>query len=492
MAVQSFVSTVAFGTLLQPIVVLALIVFGCLALAGMLRALQTVVVERLQERVFARAVLEMAHKLPHVELSALRGGEHPDPVNRFFDVLVIQKSLASLLLDGIAIVLSTVVGMMLLAFYHPFLLAFDVVLLALIALVVLGLGRGGVRTSIYESKAKHAVASYLEDVVRNPMAFRLYPAMAAEKADDLARAYLVARRAHFRVVLRQSVGALALQALASAGLLAVGGWLVLERRLTLGQLVAAELVVGSVVAGVSKLGKHIETYYDLVASIDKLGHVLDLPLEHQGGALVPDSGGGCAVVAEGPVVERLTGARTLRLAPGQVTILPRREGDDAHSFGDACWGAEGDSIQVTLDGVHARDVPRDELRRVVAVVSEANAFAGSVFDNVALARPWVGTAEVLSALRRSGLDRVVHELPQAADTELATGGAPLTSSQVTMLSVARALAGRPRLLVLDGVLDSLPDDAVAAVLSSLGSAARETTAVVLTNRKDLRSFAPGA
>ena len=89
----------------------------------------------------------------------------------------------------------------------------------------------------------------------------------------------MARRQHFRVLLRQFAFALCLQALASTVLLGVGGWLVVTGELTLGQLVASELVVTAIVSAFAKIGKSLESFYDLMAAVDKVGHLLDLPIE---------------------------------------------------------------------------------------------------------------------------------------------------------------------------------------------------------------------
>ena len=169
------------------------------------------------------------------------------------------------------------------AFYHPALLGFDLVLLLCLGLVVFGLGRGAVGSAIRESRAKYAVAAWLQDLTRNPTAFKLHSGnqLALDRADQLAIDWLDARRVHFRVVMRQILFALGLQALAATALLGIGGWLVIRGELGLGQLVAAELIVMMIVGSFAKIGKHLESFFDLLASMDKLGHLFDLSTEPQ-------------------------------------------------------------------------------------------------------------------------------------------------------------------------------------------------------------------
>lgn len=215
LGVQFLVNTVAFGALVQPLVVLSLLVAAGLSFAAILRALQAYVVERLQQRIFARVAMDLAQRLPRVRLDALDGRHGPELMNRFFEVVSVQKGAATMLVDGVAIVLHTLGGALLLAFYHPFLLAFDVVLIASIALIVVVLGRGAIATAIKESKQKFALAAWLQETARHVEVFKLQNAdrMARARAEALTLSYLQARRKHFRIVFRQLIGALAVQAL---------------------------------------------------------------------------------------------------------------------------------------------------------------------------------------------------------------------------------------------------------------------------------------
>ena len=192
LAVEALVSTVAMNLLVQQLVVLSLVLLVCLSLAAAMRALQTCVVEVIQQRIFIRVTSDLAYRLPRVRADAFDREYGPEMVNRFFDVLTVQKVGALLLLDGIAIVLQTVIGLLVLAFYHPYLLGFSVVVLGAMVFTVFVLGRGAVATSIRESRAKYAVAGRLEELVLAPLAYKQQGGaeFAMDRADVLARRYL--------------------------------------------------------------------------------------------------------------------------------------------------------------------------------------------------------------------------------------------------------------------------------------------------------------
>ncbi|HEU4404562.1 MAG TPA: ABC transporter ATP-binding protein [Polyangiaceae bacterium] len=492
-AVQSLVNTVAFGSLVQPIVVLTLLVLAGLGFANALRALQARVVELIQERLFVRAAADLAFRLPRVRAGAFAGHHGPELVNRFFDVLTVQKGAAALLLDGLALVLQTAIGMVLLAFYHPLLLAFDVVLLGAVAFLLLVMGRGATGTAVDESKAKYAVAAWLEELARHPATFKGPGggAFALGRVDELCRRYLGARRRHFRVLFRQIVGALALHAAASAALLGIGGWLVVARQLTLGQLVAAELIVSAVVAGVAKFGKHLETYYDLAAAVDKLGHLVDLPLEREGGDAIP-AGAGAPLVelrgAAGPAgpARGAAGGVDFALAAGDRVALTGPNGAGKTALLELLYGLHDPSSGALLvGGAPAAEVSLEAWRRGVAFVGGHEVFEATVADNVAMGRAEVGPDEVRRALAAVGLLEAVRGLPEGIHTPLATGGAPLSPGQAGLLALARALAGRPRAVLVDGVLDALDARARAAALDALCDPSAPWALVVSTQRDDV-------
>lgn len=493
LAVETLVNTVAFGRLLQPVVILALMLLTFLSFSASLRALQTFVVEIVQRRLFARVAADLAYRLPRVQAEALDGASGRELVNRFFDVVTVQKVCAQLLLDALTLVISVLIGMAVLAFYHPWLLGFDMVLLASIAFVIFVLGRGAVASSVKESKTKYRMAAWLEDLAGNATAFRSGGAaeFALERADRLTYDYLSARKKHFRILMRQILFALGIQAVASTVLLGLGGWLVIDGQLTLGQLVAAELIVAIIVGSFAKLGKHMEAFYDLLASVDKLGQLFDLPVEKQDGLLHPPTERPAEVILHAVGYSFPTGKRVLdgvdaHLKSGERWVLEGRSGSGKSVLLDLLFGTRSPTFgHLTINGVDPRDLRPDVLRRQVALVREVEVFEGTLAENVHLERADVATADVREALERVGLLDDVLRLPQGMDTQLSSGGAPLTPNQARRLMLARGIAGRPTLLLVDGALDALPDADADRLAEMLSAPEQPWTLVLVTGRESL-------
>ena len=487
-AVQSLVNTVAFGSLIQPLAVLTVLLAVALIGAAILRALQVRVAEMLQRRLFVRMVTEIGGRLARVSPRALREANGPELLNRFFDVFTTQKSVASLLLGGVDAVLIALVGLLVLAFYHPALLAFDLMLILGAALVLIPLGRGGTGTSIAESKAKYAVVGWLEEMARHPMSFKLAGGeqLAQAQVERLAGSYLDQRDRHFRVVFRQVVGALSIEVIASVALLAVGGLLVIERQLSIGQLVAAELIVTAVVASIAKLGGKVETFYDLVAAVDKLGEILDLPLERQDGVDLPlDDSEASGLLLDDVRVDSRLGVRPLsismKLAPGERVAMSGGSEWEASSIVDSIFGLSVPNGVIEVDGHDVRDLALRELRSRIALVRGAEILPGCVLYNLRAANPDLTPDEAWQTLQRVDLADAVKALPDGLQTPISSDGAPLSQLQVTALAIARALAGKPSVLILDRTLDGIDTQSAVRIADRLLS--KRDSAVLIVSEE---------
>jgi ABC-type bacteriocin/lantibiotic exporter with double-glycine peptidase domain len=486
-SIEALVNTVAFGVLLWPVVALSLLMFGFLFVAGVLRAMQTFVAECLQRRVFVRTADAFANHFSRAEMGAFDGRNPTDIVNRFFEVSTVQKSVATLLVDGVGIVMITVVGLIVLAFYHPYLLTFAAVMVILVVFMLVVLGIGGVRTSIDESYAKFDMAAWLEEIAKCPHTFRFGRGgeLALDRADTLADAYVTARKRHFRVVWRQTLFALLLEAIGSTVVLGLGGWLVINRQLTLGQLVAGELIVTLVLTALSKIGKYIEIFYDLQASLDKLGVLDQLPLEPTGGEILPPHTGPMAVVAE--VIREGRGPQRLEVGPGERVAVHGPSGSGKtfllELLGLLRVPHEG---LLEFDGIDARSLDRAATRLLVAYVGRAETFADTVAENVRVGRDDLSAADIRRSLEMVGLAERVARLPQGVATPLASDGLPLSSNEISRLSMARALASKPRLLLIDGLLDGLDIHDCPELVDSILDRTAPWTLVIVTTRDDIK------
>ena len=490
LAVESLVNVVSWGTYVQPLIVLGLILLACLGIAGVLRILQTVVVEMIQRRQFVRIVSDLSHRFPRANQAALKGEYPRELANRVFDIMTIQKSTAVLLLDGVSIVLTTALGMVLLAFYHPFLLGFDIVLLISMISITWLLGRGGIRTAIEESSTKYRVAHWLQDVLASPSIFKTGGGepLAIQRANVLVADYVTARRRQFRVVLRQVAFAISLQVIASTAVLALGGWLVIDGQLTLGQLVASELVVTVVVGAFAKAGKSLEKYYDLMAGVDKVGYLIDIPADprHEIGALPA----GPAEVRWGELaLNRKSSTTKISAATIDAGTSVAIVGDDVDGASDLARmiaGLEKSTTGVVqVGGFDALLAASGRGNRLVGYAGGLDVLHGTLRENVDLGRAGINQNRIRKVLHDVGLSDAILRLPDALQTLLQTGGYPLTDSQVAQIVVARAIVTAPKVVVVNGLLDRLTPQIREKIWNCLSADEAAWTLVVVTDREDV-------
>lgn len=493
LTVDALISSIMFGTMLTPLVVLVGVLLGCLVLQGVLRGMQIFVTEIIERRIFVRVTSDLSWRLPRIDISAFDNSYGPELVNRFFDTVTVQKSSSKLCLSLADIVLSTVVGMTVLSFYHPFLLVLTLTLLAAVFVLVFVGGIGGVRTAVNMSIAKYDTAAWLQELARHTTAFctKGGASFAASRADDLCADYIAARKKHFQILFRQICSGLGLQVLTSTAVLGIGGWLVISRQLTPGQLVASELIVSAIVANLTKLGDVLQTWYQVCAASDKVGHLIDLPLERQDGAELPAGKNGMRLQMHDVTCARDDGTSalldvSLDVAAGErVALLGSTGGSSSYAL-DVLYGLRNPtSGYVTIDGIDLRQLRLDTMRDQVSLVHGTEIVEGSILQNLHFGRTDISPDKIRDALEDVGLLEEILALPKGLETELTTRGSPLSASQCSRLMIARAIVREPRVLLLDGALDALPWDVRLRVVEHLFDKKHAWTLVVVSQAEDV-------
>lgn len=486
-AVENLVNTVAFGVLLWPLLVIEIVLCVCLALAGSIKAMQFYLVECMQRRLFVFTVNKLSGNFPRVNLDDMDRYQGSSIAYRFLEISTLQKSMASLLLDALGIIISALVGMAVLAFYHPFLLGFDLFLICICSVLFLLLGWGGVGSSIKESHEKYEIADWLERLLGSPKTIKLHADSnyAIQKSNLLLVNYLSSRKYHFQVVWRQTLFALGLQVVANALLLGLGGWLVINRQLTLGQLVAGELIVTLIVASLAKFGKYAEIFYDLVTSAEKLGMLADLPCQKEVGSVLEKKQAGIDVRIILPFLKQdkqLSGRDLQFISSERLAIF----GPDANALFEIISGLRvAKTIHIELDGIDVRGIAMQKLDGQIGLISTPEIFPGTLFENISLGRQFVGDVEVREALDKVGFLKKAMSLPNGLETMIGKDSMVISKQEEILVTIARVIAGKPRLLLVDKIIDSLDVEFRNRILTDLVDPQFKWTLIVSSNNLDV-------
>jgi putative ABC transport system ATP-binding protein len=464
LTVQLLISQALAGVMWQPAIILTLILVMTLGFRAFLEACEALVLEAVSRRTFVRLARDFAGRL--VRIGGERTTLHPRLVaHRLFDAAAIEKGLSTIIYDGLSGALIILATVTLLSSYHALFAAAAFVVVILAGLLTFLPAKKATSWAVAESKAKHTLAVRLDalgaEAQHAMVGLEVEHALADVEA--VLGKWSKAREKRYRVYFAQFVGVAIIQVVASTLLLAIGGWLVYSGELTVGQLVAGELMMTAALAGVSSFGKLLPKVYALLASVGKAGEVIDLPRHRELGASLPEGALTLAIGEPGREVVVAAGARVRIDAPsdtwerlltalGGVRGLPVRLGGAA--------GADGPPVLVP-----ATSCSREALGARIMVLDALVFIPATVAANLRLSAPELSDDAVWRLLEAVGLSRRGIR----ADTELGVDGTGLDRLARAQLAAARVLAGRPGLVVVDGLLDRLSGVERAALMELLTS-----------------------
>jgi len=505
LGIQAIVGLILAGRVSSSWIILTAVVTLGIVLSGVLQVIQLSITEILQQRVFTRSAFEFAYRIPRFRADAIRDTYTPELVNRFFDTLNVQKGLSKMLLDFSSSALQILFGLLLLSFYHPFFIFFGIALLAVLVGIFVTTGKWGLASSLKESSWKYEVAHWLEELARGMRTFKLAgnTDLPMRRMDALVAEYLVHRKAHFRVLVVQYGTVVAFKGLITAGLLLLGGLLVIQNEINVGQFVASEIIIILIMNSAEKLILTMEPIYDVLTAVEKMAQVTDVPLETEHPGARPfadvDTGMGLAIeLREVRLPARRPGARPI--LDGIDLVIP--SGDRLCISGPSGSGKStllrllaGTDEPVSgarlINGVPVGNLNGMELRTCIGdCLEDEVVFAGTLEDNIVLGRPGVAFADVRAAAEAVGLAEEVESWPHGYATELESDGLGLASSTVRRILLARSIVVRPRLLVLDHPLKSFPPEERARLARWLADPARPWTLVIASNEPEVIAACP--
>lgn len=453
LAAQALVNNIAQGLFWQPLLVLTGAVFLGLALSGLLKLLQFSLAEAVQQRLFARLGLRLTELLPRFDYREFVRHHGPQELNKFFEIVNVQKSWNKLLLAVPSSLVETVLSLAFLALYGPNVLSLCLAAMAVAGLVMVILGYGGLRTSLRASHAKYELAGWLEQIGRSQAGLKLssLSRYLLARSDVHVEEYLKHRQAHYGVLLRQLFTFYAFQAVVSAGVLGMGGWLVVQREISLGQLVAIELVVLNLLKAGEKLVSSIPPFYALLTGLVKLDHLLSLPADHEGGTRLAASTRGAELKLSNVTLEDspLVGCN-LHIQPNERVSVIGAESCGRSTLALLALGlVPPRSGLAEIDGVRVASLCPAERSAVVGWIEEHQELLNTtVEENIRLGRD-ITPHDLRWAVELSGLHQHLPRLPKGLETEVLCGGLNLSSAQRLRILLARVVVGRPRLLVID-------------------------------------------
>lgn len=490
LGIQAIINLIQGAQISTSWIVLVILVTLGVAFGGVLQLMQIRIIENLQQKIFTRSSFEFAYRFPKIKMSQLVNYYPPELANRFFDTLTVQKGLSKILIDFPAALLQIIFGLLLLSFYHPFFIIYGILLLLLIYVVFKFTAQKGLDTSLAESKNKYKVAHWLQEVARSIVSFKLSgkTSHAVDKNDELVSEYLDARESHFRILVLQFIQMIGFKVLVTAGLLLIGGLLVLNQEMNIGQFVAAEIIILLVISSVEKLITGLETFYDLLTSLEKLGQVVDKDLEPQDGEKPFGEQEGFTIQLDEVSYnvpdrdKKIINDVSLTITPTCTVLLNGASGSGKSTLLRIIAGIlEPDTGGIFVNDVSLKGVNLNYYRSHIGQsLPEESPFEGTIINNITFGDTSVSQEDIYWALDKVGLTQFVKEQPQGLQTILYPEGKQIPSAISKKIVLARSIVRKPKLLILKDPLDQFREEEADEIMSFLSDPANGWALLVVS------------
>ncbi|NNT71880.1 ATP-binding cassette domain-containing protein [Flavobacterium sp. IMCC34852] len=488
LGIQAIINLIQSGRVSVSWIVLVFIVIAGVALVGILSLMQLRITENLQQKIFIRSSFEFGFRLPKIRTEALHNQYPPELANRFFDTLTIQKGASKLLIDFSSALLQIVFGIILLSLYHPFFIFFGIFLILLLYIIFRFSFNSGLSSSLKESKFKYKVVSWLQEMARNNFSFKKSSNFdfALTKNDRLVSEYLIHRERHFGVIKRQFTQLIVFKIIITAGLLLIGGYLVLNQKMNIGQFVAAEIIILLVINSVEKIVIGLETLYDVLTAVEKIGQITDLEIEESSAKSADYCYTNIQLAAENLsykfpdstnyVLEKIN----LTIEQSEKIYLEGLNGSGKTTLIRILSGLlKPTSGSFYINDDTYRKIDLEQYRsQISTIITGETPFEGTILENITFNNPLISQEDLKWAIESVNLGDFIKSLPKGLDTKIYPEGKQLSSSNAQKILLARSIINRPKILFYEDALDKMDNDAAKEVIDFITSNDNKWTLIV--------------
>lgn len=463
LGIQAIINLIQGGEPSAAWIVLVSFVIAGIALNGVLQLLQLRIVENIAQKIFSRASFEFAFRLPRIKHSAFYNYYAPELANRFFDTMTIQKGLPKILIDFSLSSFQIVAGLIVLSLYHPFFIIFSIILVALIYIILAITGPRGMKTSLKESKYKYNLVHWLEEIARTKLSFKLVSnsEITLSNTDERVTDYLEARESHFQILLGQFLYLVGFKVVIAAGLLITGSILVFQQQMNIGQFVAAEIIIILIIASVEKLIQTLDSIYDVLTALEKIGGVTDMEMDKELGFTLDEKPQGISITASKLKFsfpdsnDYILKDVNFHIPKNSSVVLIGPAGSGKSTLLQVLAGIyEPQNGVVKYNEIPYPSINSESLKAHIGfALSNNEIFQGSILENIQMGRTDVSAQDVYDAMDLVNLSSFVSGLPMGLKTVLDPEGKKMPRSIQNKIVLARAIANCPELLMLEDPLD---------------------------------------
>lgn len=476
LGIQAIINFIQTGRISVSWIVLVVLVVIGVIFAGILSLMQLRISENLQQKIFIRSAFEFAYRIPKLKFNEIHNSQTSELANRFFDTISIQKGTSKLLIDFSSAFLQIFFGIILLSLYHPFFILFGIFLAILLYLIFKFSYQSGLQTSLKESKSKYKVANWLLELAKNNFSFKNpnHLEFALEKNNSLVSNYLGYREKHFSVIKRQFSQLLIFKALITSSLLLIGGFLVINQQMNIGQFVAAEIIILLVINSVEKIILGLETFYDVLTSVEKIGQITDLELETETTIENNSCFSNLSITLENVEFkfefenENVLENIDLEINQGERIIIEGENGSGKTTLIRLLSGLlqPTNGHFIINDDTYNKVNINDYRKHFGSIIYGESLFEGTILDNITFNQK-IENSVLKWALDGVDLTSFIKTLPLGLQTPITSDGKQLSSSNMQKILIARSIINQPRILFFENALDKTDTETAKKIIDFL-------------------------
>lgn len=488
LGIQAIINFIQSGRVTVSWVVLVVFVVIGVALVGILSLMQLRITENLQQKIFVRSSFEFAARLPRIRFEELYDSYPPELANRFFDTMTIQKGTSKLLIDFSAALLQILFGIILLSFYHPYFIMLGFLLLILLYLIFKYSYFIGLENSLKVSKYKYKVAGWLQEMARNNYSFRKernYD-FALQKNDKFASEYLNYRESLFNVLKRQFSHLIVFKIIITASLLSIGGYLVISQEMNIGQFVAAEIIILLVINSVEKIILGLETLYDVLTAVEKIGLVTDLTMEEDTNYEANKCFHAITLTTENLSIQFPGAAKkildniNIKIDQGERVFIEGKNGSGKTTLIRILSGLlQSSEGAFYINDDTFRKINLKQYRSQIGnIIHSETPFEGTILDNIIFNNPDCSDEDLKWALDGVQLTPYIKSLPKGLETQIFPEGQQLSSSNAQKILLARSIINKPKVLFYEDPTDAMDEKVANEIIDFITSDINKWTIIV--------------
>ena len=499
LGIQMIINFIQLGQISASWLVLVLLVSLAIGFSGILTIYQLRITENLQQRIFTRSTFEFAARIPQMKLLETIKLNAGDLTNRFFDTVTLQKGLSKLLIDFTAASLQIVFGLVLLSFYHSFFIFLGILLLLMLYMIVRMTFKEGYETSLKESSHKYKIASWISNIFNAKISFKMSAQnnYNVDKANGYLHNYLGARDNHFKVLVKQYTFLILFKITIALALLIVGGLLVINQQLNIGQFVASEIIILLVLSSVEKLIISLDIIYDVFTSTEKIGQATDIPLEsYQGAVIEKAKDNGISIVLnelnfQSPLfTNNSLDSVSFSIQPNEHICIVSDTSLTISSLFYLLTGiCHKKSGTIALDNIPLENINILQLRSQIGTVLASDQLIDvSIEDNIRFGDQSIELSEISTLMEALGMTNFVDQCIEKYTTQLNNEIHFIPKDSIIKLLYARAVIKKPRLLLLDEPTVGMTISQKKPLLSHIEQL-KKTTVLIASNDQDVHKMA---